>query len=84
MGVELVIRLNKNNTYDRQRFIKNGIKHLDLYFLDGSCPPDDIVNQFLEVSEKTKGAIAIHCKAGLGRTGSLIALYVMKHVGFPP
>ena len=26
----------------------------------------------------------MHCKAGLGRTGSLIALYIMKHTGFPP
>jgi len=38
----------------------------------------------LEAAEKQKGAIAIHCKAGLGRTGSLIALYCMKHFGFPP
>lgn len=29
------------------------------------------------------GAAAIHCKAGLGRTGSLITLYAMKHFGFP-
>jgi cell division cycle 14 len=38
----------------------------------------------LAACEAEKGAIAVHCKAGLGRTGSLIALYIMKHVGFPP
>lgn len=27
--------------------------------------------------------MAIHCKAGLGRTGALIALYCMKHYAFP-
>ena len=83
LGVTLVIRLN-NDKYDKTKFTSKGIKHLDLYFLDGSAPKDHIVNKFLEECEKEKGAIAVHCKAGLGRTGSLIALYIMKHVGFPP
>lgn len=38
----------------------------------GSTPSDDILQRFLEVCEKAPGAIAVHCKAGLGRTGSLI------------
>ncbi|XP_050426218.1 dual specificity protein phosphatase CDC14C-like [Adelges cooleyi] len=34
------------------------------------------------VSRSTKGAVAVHCKAGLGRTGCLIACYIMKHWSF--
>jgi cell division cycle 14 len=82
-NVGLVVRLNKPQ-YDKQKFVKNGIKHLELYFLDGSTPPDEIVEKFLDATEKEKGAVAVHCKAGLGRTGSLIALYCMKNFGFPP
>jgi cell division cycle 14 len=81
-NVGLVVRLNKE-LYDRRRFIDKGIKHSDLYFLDGSCPSKEIVSKFLEITEKEQGAIAVHCKAGLGRTGTLIGLYAMKHYGIP-
>ena len=37
------------------------------------------VTRFLRVCEQSPGAVAVHCKAGLGRTGSLIGCYVMKH-----
>eukprot|EP00331_Platyophrya_macrostoma_P015792 CAMPEP_0176471344 /NCGR_PEP_ID=MMETSP0127-20121128/41078_1 /TAXON_ID=938130 /ORGANISM="Platyophrya macrostoma, Strain WH" /LENGTH=426 /DNA_ID=CAMNT_0017865977 /DNA_START=20 /DNA_END=1300 /DNA_ORIENTATION=- len=80
-GVTRVIRLNKKE-YDREKFIKNGIKHTELYFLDGSTPSDEIIEEFLRVTEEEKGAVAVHCKAGLGRTGSLICCYAMKHYKF--
>lgn len=80
--IELVVRLNKKQ-YDRRRFIDNGIKHVDLYFLDGSCPSREIIAKFLHISESEPGPVAVHCKAGLGRTGTLIGLYAMKHFRFP-
>jgi len=81
-GIGLVIRLNKE-TYDAKKFLKNGIKHLELFFADGSVPKMEIIDTFLEVCEKEKHGIAVHCKAGLGRTGSLIGCYAMKHYNFP-
>lgn len=81
-GISRVIRLN-DAKYDKRTFTDNGISHSDLYFIDGSVPPTSIVNEFLSISESEPGPIAIHCKAGLGRTGTLIGIYAMKHYKFP-
>ena len=80
-NVTLVIRLNKKY-YDARRFTSQGIDHLDLYYLDGSVPPPELLFRFIQKCEETSGAIAVHCKAGLGRTGTCIGCYVMKHYQF--
>lgn len=77
-GVTAVVRLNKK-VYDRKKFLDAGIKHYDMYFIDGGNPTDAILKQYLDVVEGEKGAIGIHCKAGLGRTGVLNAAFLMKH-----
>ncbi|KAF4738438.1 Dual specificity protein phosphatase cdc14a, partial [Perkinsus olseni] len=83
MGVKLIIRLNQK-LYDRSRFTSAGFAHMDLFFPDGSCPSPSIVNHFVSAIEAIKpGAVAVHCKAGLGRTGCLIGLYAMRRYGFP-
>ncbi|XP_051163958.1 dual specificity protein phosphatase CDC14C-like isoform X2 [Leptopilina boulardi] len=77
-NVSTIVRLNKKR-YDAASFIEAGFDHKELFFVDGSAPTMEIVRQFLKISEKASGAIAIHCKAGLGRTGTLIGCYIMKH-----
>lgn len=50
-NVTRVIRLNEAK-YDKQKFVRSGIDHSDLYFIDGSTPPDNIVKDFLDIAEK--------------------------------
>ena len=81
-GVHLVIRLCSEKLYDRKIFIERGMRHMEMPFEDGSTPTDSMVTLLMETVAKQYGAVAVHCKAGLGRTGTMISLYVMKNFGF--
>ena len=66
LGINHVVRLNKQY-YDADLFRKENFKFTELYFLDGSIPPLQILNKFIEIIE-SDDVVALHCKAGLGRT----------------
>ncbi|KAL4402017.1 cell division control protein 14 [Malassezia pachydermatis] len=83
-NISLVVRLN-NALYHRSVFENAGMQHKDLYFDDGSNPSEDIIRTFIHEADRVisqGGAIAVHCKAGLGRTGVLIGAYLIWKYGF--
>ncbi|KAL7420425.1 cell division control protein 14 [Cryptotrichosporon argae] len=82
--VGLVVRLN-DELYDRELFVDRGMDHVDLYFDDGTCPNDAIVREFIRLADTYLASgkkVAVHCKAGLGRTGVLIGAYLIYKYSF--
>lgn len=56
-----------------------------MIFEDGTCPALPIVRKFIRLAHNMiakKRGIAVHCKAGLGRTGCLIGAYLIYRHGF--
>jgi len=76
-----IVRLNTKE-YDKADFVKTGFNHYDLFFEDCTTPNEAVVQRFMDVADKEKGLTAVHCLAGLGRTGTLIGLWIMKNYDF--
>ncbi|KAH8657584.1 putative tyrosine-protein phosphatase CDC14 [Tricladium varicosporioides] len=84
-NIGLVVRLN-SELYSPSYFTALGVEHLDMIFDDGTCPPLTTVKKFIRIAHEMitvkKRGIAVHCKAGLGRTGCLIGAYLIYRYGF--
>ncbi len=85
------MRLNTPE-YGKASFRAGDIAVADPAFQDCAAPPAHVVGKFrvvrdvrvVALAEGIPGALAVHWKAGLGRTCTLrvVALYMMKHHGF--
>jgi len=78
LHVGTIIRLNREN-YDKTIFTKAKFKHFDLFFKDGTIPPTSIIEEFIKIVQEEDKGVAVHCKAGLGRTGTLIGCYMLRN-----
>ena len=57
-NVGLVVRLNKKY-YDEGRFTRAGIRHQEFYYLDGSCPSDQLLRTIVKALEDEPKAIPL-------------------------
>ncbi|XP_042639306.1 protein tyrosine phosphatase type IVA 1-like [Orycteropus afer afer] len=81
-GVTTVVRVCEA-TYNTTSLEKEGIQVLDWPFDDGTPPPSEIVDKWLNLvkmqfCENPGCCIAVHCVAGLGRAPVLVALALME------
>jgi len=84
-GIKGVVRLNEHE-YEAGELEAGGIQHLDLPMVDGSVPSLQQITHFHAFAHPilTSGAaIAIHCRAGLGRTGTILGSYLIRQHSLP-
>mmetsp|Transcript_43602 Transcript_43602/g.102499 ORF Transcript_43602/g.102499 Transcript_43602/m.102499 type:complete len:311 (-) Transcript_43602:66-998(-) len=82
LGVSTVVRLNEADTYNKEEFCRESIEHHELFFEDCTVPTLEQVQQFHDICDSARGSVAVHCMAGLGRTGTMIATWIMKNFGW--
>eukprot|EP00455_Lapot_gusevi_P044585 TRINITY_DN558_c0_g1_i3.p1 TRINITY_DN558_c0_g1~~TRINITY_DN558_c0_g1_i3.p1 ORF type:complete len:179 (-),score=14.78 TRINITY_DN558_c0_g1_i3:354-890(-) len=81
-NVDTVVRACEP-TYSVSPLKAAGMEVVELPFVDGDPPPENIVTTWLQLlahhtSTKKERAIAVHCVAGLGRAPVLIAIALIE------
>ena len=78
-GVTTVIDLRAEDDIqvDEAALQSLGITRIHLPMRDGQAPGADLVNTFLAAVGDSKGRAFVHCGAGVGRTGTMSAAYLV-------
>lgn len=75
-----MVRLNRQH-YPASAITETvGMEHIEMFMHDGTNPTEQNVRDFIRLVDRMNGqsrAVAVHCRAGLGRTGTMIAAYLL-------
>lgn len=78
-GVTTVVDLRAERDLDipGELLAELGVDRVALPIRDGQTPTADQVRAFLDVVDGADGLVYVHCGAGVGRTGAMVAAYVV-------
>ncbi|MGK5534331.1 phosphatase domain-containing putative toxin [Streptomyces sp. URMC 129] len=79
-GVRTVIDLRAEDLSERQLALPGeaGLDVIRMPIRDGQTPTKEQVDEFLAAVEASPGPVFVHCGAGVGRTGSISAAYLVR------
>ncbi|NUP14619.1 MAG: hypothetical protein HOZ81_00620 [Streptomyces sp.] len=80
MGITTVVDLRAEHMSASQLAEPSeaGLNVVRLPIRDGQTPSPQQVQRFLDVVSSSSGPVFVHCGAGVGRTGAMVAAYLVK------
>ncbi len=80
-GVTTVVDLRAEDDLDvaSEALEADGLTRVAIPVRDGQAPSPAKVARFLEVVRHAQGRVYVHCGAGVGRTGTMVAAYRVAH-----
>lgn len=79
-GVKTIVDLRSERGLYRPRMVleRLGVRLVKIPMRDGQAPTDAQVETFLRVARRSRGRVYVHCMAGVGRTGTMVAAYMIE------